>query len=482
VKRLTVTITIFLAVITISNKSIYAQEESNLQLLKAATDGNIKIVTSLLEEGVDINTKNNLGWTPLHAAIWNHRDNVAEMLIDKGADINAKDDKGRTPLHFAVEKAKKNIVELLIAKGADVNAISNDRQNALTIARSNGHKEIADFLIKNGAKEPVIEEEESSETVPQTRNRRLEEMMNDRNRSRVTRTESEMINNEQPDAEIDLLADPNEIKERIKTFEGLQKYIEKIDANSMNEMRKWQQIRIDNRTSLIRSVEQQYQEEAGLIKKIATEEKAEKTVKAIDDMVTLRNERFQKVNKELILQRKELRESDRDMQNTRGRGGRARATTRDARGRDAQRGMQPRTGMMSNDYGRGGAMRGNEENELEEQIDEGTQQEIDMWLDSDIENKESLADSAYRMILNEYRTIREVAVGEDAKKTTAAIDGILLARQQRLNAAILEIANEREKLAEREAQLQEEEARGRGRRGRTDMGTQQNTRTRDRRR
>jgi hypothetical protein len=138
--------------------------------------------------------------------------------------------------------------------------------------------------------------------------------------------------------------------------------------------------------------------------------------------------------------------------------------------------------MMSNDYGRGGAMRGNEENEPEEQIDEGTQQEIDMWLDSDIENKESLADSAYRMILNEYRTIREVAVGEDAKKTTAAIDGILLARQQRLNAAILEIANEREKLAEREAQLQEEEARGRGRRGRTDMGTQQNTRTRDRRR
>ena len=117
----------------------------------------------------------------------------------------------------------------------------------------------------------------------------------------------------------------------------LEMTMKKVDSNSLSEVRKWKQIKNDNRTSLMRSIERQYEDEIKFIKKTASEEKAEKTIKAIDHMKELRIERFSKVSKELILQRREQRETERVTQGqgtrTRGRaqatGGRNQAAGRD---------------------------------------------------------------------------------------------------------------------------------------------------------
>ena len=236
-------------------------------------------------------------------------------------------------------------------------------------------------------------------------------------------------------------------------------------------------------------MEKQYKREIGLIKKIAKEEKAENTTKAIDDMETLRIDRYSKISKELILQRREQREAEREMQSTRTRG-RNETMGRDTRRRSMQRGQATGRNMMETNYGRVTAEASRTEGtqeETEDLLEIEKQEEIDLWLDSDIDNKETLAESVYRKILTEYRAVREIAVEEEAKKTTAAIDGLLLARQIRLNNVVLEIAQEREDLAQLEARRQQEESLGRGRRGRGDMGqgrtTQQNqTRGRERRR
>lgn len=482
---ITLTTTI-LIILSLSFDEAKAQDVAGTRLHEAAVNGDIEKVRTLISEGADVNYKNRLGWTPIHTATRNRRQNIVELLIEKGADINGPDNRGWTPLHFAAEIGNIAIVELLIEKGADLNIETKDKQNALTIARSNNRQEIARLLMRSGAQEPAIEEEKSDEAESAMnateQGEQLENSMNI-NRSRITRGASE-----QTEAQIDLLDDPNEIKERIKTFEGLEKDIEKIDVNSTNEMRKWKQIRNDNRSSLIKDVEKQYSSEIGLIQKIAVEEKAEKTVKAIDDMVTLRIERFTKIRREVLLQRREQREAERETQNTRGR---ARTTGRETRGRVPQRGQTTGAGTEATTYGRGPVMNDSRrtvaEVEPTDQIEEETQEEIDLWLGADIGEKESLADSVYQLFLNELRSVREVAVEEEAKKTTAAIDGILLARQERLDAVILEIAQERERLALREAQTQGQDTRGRGRRGRGTTGTgrtsqQDQTRTRDRRR
>jgi ankyrin repeat protein len=46
----------------------------------------------------------------------------AKWAIENGADVNAKDDKGRTSLYHASFDGHDNIVSLLLEKEADVNA------------------------------------------------------------------------------------------------------------------------------------------------------------------------------------------------------------------------------------------------------------------------------------------------------------------------------------------------------------------------
>ena len=489
-KRLIKIKTISLIIFSIGLQTAKSQDVLNYELLRAATEGNVETAKSLIDKGADVNTQNTLGWTPLHAAIWNSRQQMVEMLIENKADINKTNHKGEASLYFAAEKGQRSIVEMLIANGADINIVSNENKNALTIAREKGHNSIADFLTQNGATEPVIEEESiETETTPQQQ----EQSMNDR---RGGRTGMARGRGETSSEEIDLLADPNEIIKRVKTFEGLEKSIEEVDSNSLGEVRKWKQVKNDNRTSLIRSVERQYENEVNLIKTIAEEETAEKTIKTIEDMKELRIERFSEVSKELILQRREQRETERDTQNTRTRGrgqmtgGRAQATSRETRRRGTQRGQETGTRMAAIPSGRENAeasRRNGAPEEPEDLMEIEKQEEIDLWLDSDVDNKETLAESVYEKILTEYRAVREVAVEEEAKKTTAAIDGLLLARQNRLSTIIIEITQEREDLARLEARNQGEDARGRGRRGRGTTGTgrssQQNqTRSRDRRR
>ena len=52
-----------------------------------------------------------------HAAEYNILE-IAELLIENGADVNAKDEDGDTPLHVAVYRNSVEVKELLKKHGA----------------------------------------------------------------------------------------------------------------------------------------------------------------------------------------------------------------------------------------------------------------------------------------------------------------------------------------------------------------------------
>ncbi|HUU19571.1 MAG TPA: ankyrin repeat domain-containing protein [Sedimentisphaerales bacterium] len=464
------------------------EQEQAKTLHDAARDGDIDQVQLLLSKGANVNEKNRMGWTPLHTAIRNRRLAIIEPLIAKGADINAADNRGQTPLLAAVYISQKDAVELLIAKGADVNLMGGG-DNALSLAKKRNNKEIVDLLLKHGAKEPS----------PQ-------DLMGDRyygdmggvnpypgyeeqaTTQRRTRTFSPVA---QSPVQVDILADPNEIKARIKTFEGLDKALEEVDANSQNEMRQWQQKRYDNRTMLIRTVQKQFEDEIGVIRKAAVEEKAKKTTETIDSLLTEKQERLKEVSKELLMQKRELRQT----QPASGRG-RARTSGRSTRGRTSQRGQPYEDDMTDPLYGGRGDVRSRttrpqSTRRPSEEVDIETENEINQWLQADVEDKTNLAEAVHEQIQAEISSVRSVAVEEETKKTTAAIDGVLLYRQMRFDALIQKMEEEQQTLRQ---QTQDPRTRDRtsgrrslqsGRRGGTGVQgeqTQQENQPRTRRR
>ena len=93
----------------------------DVKLIQAVQDGNFEVVEKYLAAGMDVNTKDGYGATPLLYAAEYGRNDVAELLITNGADVNATYNDGLTALHSAVLNGSNEIVKLLIDQGADVN-------------------------------------------------------------------------------------------------------------------------------------------------------------------------------------------------------------------------------------------------------------------------------------------------------------------------------------------------------------------------
>jgi ankyrin repeat protein len=129
-------------------------------MYEAAYKGDVNSVRNYLEQGVSANIKDNSGYTPLHLALRNNQQEMAQLLIAKGADVNAQDNYGYTPLHLA---RSQEMAQLLIAKGADVNAKNKNGETPLHLALKNNKQEVAQLLIAKGA---VVNAKDNNGSTP----------------------------------------------------------------------------------------------------------------------------------------------------------------------------------------------------------------------------------------------------------------------------------------------------------------------------
>ena len=79
----------------------------------------------------DLNVVGTQGFTPLSAAIFNNRPDVATLLVKAGADVNASGVDAYAPLHWAVLTAHVPTIKLLLNAGADANHRDGDKSTAL---------------------------------------------------------------------------------------------------------------------------------------------------------------------------------------------------------------------------------------------------------------------------------------------------------------------------------------------------------------
>ncbi|MGD0276779.1 MAG: SUMF1/EgtB/PvdO family nonheme iron enzyme [Syntrophales bacterium] len=137
------------AVVLLCCQHMAQAKEMNLH--DAARVGEITRVRQILEQGTDVNIRDQQQNTPLHVAIYHGKIAVAVFLIHKGADINAYNCYHETPLFYAASQGQKEAAELLLQKGADVNARDASQDTPLFYAASKGKTEVVQLLLQKGA-------------------------------------------------------------------------------------------------------------------------------------------------------------------------------------------------------------------------------------------------------------------------------------------------------------------------------------------
>ena len=115
---------------------------------RAARCGHTEIVRYLagLPE-VDVNHRGPDNHTALDDAIVNEETDVVQVLIDAGAYIDTQNNEGRSPLHAACEYGTLDIVKMLVRAGAGVRVTDNDGCTCLILAARCGHTETVRYLV-----------------------------------------------------------------------------------------------------------------------------------------------------------------------------------------------------------------------------------------------------------------------------------------------------------------------------------------------
>lgn len=113
----------------------------------AAADNQKDIVQQHIASGqFTPNSKDENGYTPIHAAVSYGHVELLQFLIDNGGDINVQDNEGDTPLHHVEDlNTAKHLVEKL---GADYKRKNNDNMTPGQYIDDDGEfPEVAQYLL-----------------------------------------------------------------------------------------------------------------------------------------------------------------------------------------------------------------------------------------------------------------------------------------------------------------------------------------------
>ena len=134
--------------------------EISKALMTAVKQYRFQNVEFLLDEGADVNYKDNKGHTPLHLTVICGTIDCCLSLIIAGADVNIAANNGETPLIKAALLGKVPQVEYLLDNGADVNVVDSNGRNALFYAAEQGNIGILTLLLKARADVKAVDSRE----------------------------------------------------------------------------------------------------------------------------------------------------------------------------------------------------------------------------------------------------------------------------------------------------------------------------------
>lgn len=123
----------------------------------AAREGDLDVISQLLSQGVDVNSRDESRETALIEAALSRQTRIAAMLIEAKADIEARNDRGFNALHAAAYSGSAEVAALLLDHGAEVDALSTQKITPLHVAAEENEAAVAELLISRGAEVEAIQ-------------------------------------------------------------------------------------------------------------------------------------------------------------------------------------------------------------------------------------------------------------------------------------------------------------------------------------
>jgi hypothetical protein len=108
-------------------------EEQLVEINEAAARGDLEVVTRLVQTGVDVDSIDQYGETPLHRAAWEGHDEIVKFLLNNGADVNARTGYGKTPLHRAAWRGHLHVIRFLLENGAEPQSTNQEGRHPFAL-------------------------------------------------------------------------------------------------------------------------------------------------------------------------------------------------------------------------------------------------------------------------------------------------------------------------------------------------------------
>ena len=126
--------------------------DNGVTFLRAARKGNLNIIETSLDQGVDIDIKEDDDKTALHFACENGHESVVETLLCRGANTElVTKSEENTGLHLAAKQGQNAVVKMLTKKMSDINRQNKKGKTAVHVAAEFNQTEVCKILCLVGA-------------------------------------------------------------------------------------------------------------------------------------------------------------------------------------------------------------------------------------------------------------------------------------------------------------------------------------------